>query len=546
MKKTSTIVLNGTIMGALLLQSCATVISTPFQSVKVSGQPDGSTYFVNDKEVKAKIKATGTYIRLKRSKSAEVKVKHAGYKDYSEVVYPDRGNPVVYLNYLGLAGTLYGLGKGIETVNGESNISPVTTYGWLASIGGYFVDLASGSNHRLNKSELTPSMVRMPTAVAGSQTVQCGVMNVRIKGGEKMGNIIIAKEPTDILYFGKSLDFDADHLKADVNGSLKDLGYTVPTSEGRSMFSTGTSSRYTLQGEMRDLKYDIYATNKYEAYAKFETHCAVEVTWKLVNQNRKTVFEQKAAGKSIKFEKGGNAAFEDAFENSLYAFMANKEVSDALAKASGGAPAGAAADNELAPIAVHRAALSKATADNGVSTAAKSVVIVETSDGHGSGCIISADGYIVTNAHVVGDDAQVKVLMADGLTAKGQVVRVNPEMDLALVKIDTDGLVAFQVPSTSAAEIGADVFAIGTPADKELGQTITKGIISGRRKIEGHSFLQTDVSINGGNSGGALVSHGGHLLGIVNAKLVGRGIEGIGFAIPAEQVADALQLKFID
>ena len=544
MKKLSTTLSSGALLGALLLQSCATVISTPFQSVKVTGQPEGSTYFVNDKEVKAKSTASGTYIKLKRSKSAEVKVKHAGYKDYSEVLYPDRSNPVTYLNYAGLAGTLYGLGKGIETVNGESNISPVTTYGWLVSLAGLGIDGISKSNHRLNKKEITPNMVRMPTAVAGSQTVQCGLMNVRIKGGDKMGNIIIAKEPAEILYFGKSLDVDADHLKTDVNASLKDLGFTVPTGEGRSVFATGSSSRYTLQGEMRDLKYDIYATSKYESYAKFETHCAVEVTWKLVNQNRKTVFEQKAAGSSVKFEKGGNSAFEDAFENSLFAFMANKEVTTALAKPAGGAAL--AADDQLAPIAVHRAALSKIVTDNGVSTAAKSVVIVETSEGHGSGCIISPDGYIVTNAHVVGEEENVKVLMADGLTAKGHVVRVNPDMDLALVKIDTDGLVAFQVPSASAAEIGGDVFAIGTPADKELGQTITKGIISGRRKIEGHTFLQTDVSINGGNSGGALVARSGQLLGIVNAKLVGRGIEGIGFAIPAEQVTEALHLKFID
>ena len=125
------------------------------------------------------------------------------------------------------------------------------------------------------------------------------------------------------------------------------------------------------------------------------------------------------------------------------------------------------------------------------------------------------------------------------------MVRVNAEMDLALIKIDADGLSAFQLPSVSGAEIGSDVYAIGTPADKELGQTVSKGIISGRRKIEGHSLLQTDVSINGGNSGGALVARSGQLLGIVNAKLVGRGIEGIGFAIPAEQVTEALQLKFI-
>ena len=547
MKKSFTPLMSGFLLGSLLLQSCATIISTPWQTVRVVGSPAGSTYFVNDKEIKSKPLAgssTGASIRLRRKKSSEVKVKHAGYKDYSEVLYPDRSNPIAYLNYIPVLGTLYGLGRGISSINGESNINPVTSYGWLVGLGGFLVDYSSGSNHRLNKKEITPNMMHLPTAVAGSQTVQCGVMNVRIKGGDKMGNIIIEKQPEEILYFGKSLDIDADHLKTNVNSALKDLGFSVPAGEGRSVFSTGANSRYTLQGEMRDLKYDIYASSRYESMARFETRCSLEITWKLVNQNRKTIFEQKASGASIKFEKGGNAAFEDAFENSLYTFLLNKEVATALAKPAGSAAL--AADDKQSSISVHRAALAKITADNGVSTAAKSVVIVETSDGHGSGCIISNDGYIVTNAHVVGEEEQVKVLMADGLEAKGHVVRVNLEMDLALIKIDTDGLTAFQLPNASSAEIGADVFAIGTPADKELGQTITKGIISGRRKIEGHSLLQTDVSINGGNSGGALVSHSGQLLGIVNAKLVGHGIEGIGFAIPAEQVSEALQLKFVD
>ncbi|WP_210517438.1 S1C family serine protease [Hymenobacter terricola] len=536
--------MSGLLLGSMLVQSCATIIATPFQTVRVVGAPAGSTVYVNDKEVKTKPIAgsADVKVRVRRKKNAEIKIKHDGYKEHSEVLYPEKSNGLTYLNWVPVLATF----KGISTdEDGLEKFNPLI-YGWAVGIGGYLVDVISGAGKKLSKSEIKPVMPALPKAVASSQTIQCGTVNVRLKGGDKMGNFIVGKDNTDILYFGKSLDVDADHLKTNVNASLKDLGYAVPSTEGKSIFSVGSNSRYTLQGEMRDVKYDIYASNIYEYRAHYETRCAVEVTWKLQNQNRVTVFEHKDAGSSVKFEKGGSAAFEDAFENSLYAFLSSKEVATALAKPAGtGATAAADADKQ-APISVHRAALSKITADNGVSTAAKSVVIVETSDGHGSGCIISNDGYIVTNAHVVGDEEQVKVLMADGLTAKGHVVRVNPEMDLALIKIDTDGLTAFQVPSASGAEIGADVFAIGTPADKELGQTITKGIISGRRKIEGHALLQTDVSINGGNSGGALVSRSGQLLGIVNAKLVGHGIEGIGFAIPAEQVTEALQLKFID
>jgi serine protease Do len=509
---------SGLLIGSLLLQSCATLISGSRQAMYVSGQPQGSTYYVNEQAVKARpvSSAPGTVkVLLKRKGTSEVKIKHEGYKDYNEALTADRPNAIAYLDILGL---------------------PLVVP-FLVAAG---VDSGTGATRKFSKHEIHAEMPHFNRAVAGGPTIQAGPINVRVKGGDKMGNFYIVKEATDVLYFGKTLDVDADHLRNDVNGTLKDLGYSVPGGEGRSVFSTGANSRYTIQGEMREIKYDVMATNKYENYAHYATTCKVEVTWKLVNQVRQTVAEQKTSGTSTKMEKAGSAAFEDAFDNSLLNFMDSKEVVAALTKPV------SKDESKLAAISLRRQGLTKPAADNGVSTAAKAVVIIETADGHGSGCLVSTDGYIVTNAHVVGDEEQVKVLLADGVSAKGRVVRVNADMDLALVKIEAEGLSAFQLPTAGAAEIGSDVFAIGAPADKELSQTVTKGIISGRRRIEGRSFLQTDVSINGGNSGGALVAKSGQLLGIVNAKLVGRGVEGIGFAIPAEQVSDALQLKFID
>jgi S1-C subfamily serine protease len=522
MRKIFTPIVCSLLISSVLLQSCATIISGSRQSIRVSGQPEGSSYYVNDKAITAKPVASmpGTVkVLLKRKGTSELKVKHEGYKDYNEALTADRPNPVAYLDFLGLVLV-------------------------IPFIVGYFVDAGTGAGRKFSKDEVQAVMPRLNKAVAGSPSIQAGPINVRVKGGDKMGNFYIVNEPSDVLYFGKSLDVDAGNLRNNANTTLKDLGYTVPNGEDRSVFSTGSNARYTLQGEMHEIKYDIMATNKYEVYAHYSTNCKVAVTWKLVNQARQTVAEQKTTGSSIKAEKGGSAAFEDAFDNSLLAFLENKDVVTALSKTSSNKAV--VSTEQLAAITLHRATASKPTSDNGVAQATRSVVVVETSDGHGSGCIVSNDGYIITNAHVVGDESEVKVLLADGVPAKGNVVRVNAEMDLALIKTDADGLTAFQLPATNMAEIGADVFAIGTPADKELNQTVTKGIISGRRKIDGHTLLQTDVSINGGNSGDALVARSGQLVGIVNAKLVGRGIEGIGFAIPAEQVADALQLKFVD
>ncbi|OON68500.1 S1C family serine protease [Hymenobacter sp. CRA2] len=534
MTKRSTLVISGLLISSTLLPSCATILSTPWQTVKVVGQPAGSTILVNDKEVKTRPIAGNpgeVKIRLRRNKNSEVRVKHEGYKDHVEMLYPDKWNSTVYLSLGALAAPLYTQANDID-LHGT---------GLVLGFAPYLIDLATGSHKRLNKKTIGAQLVRKPTQVAGSQTVQCTVLNVHLKGGDKMGTASVHKGETETLYFGKSLDVDSDHLKQTVNSSLKDLGYAVPATEAKSLFSTGANTRYTLQGEMRTVHLDVRASSPYEALARYETRCSVEVTWKLLNRNRQTVFEQKTTGDALKFEKGGSAAFEDAFENALYAFVGSKQVTTALAK-----PAGDAPEEKQAPIVLHRTALKPAANGNEIGAAARRVVTVETAGGHGSGCIISADGYIVTNFHVVGEQEEVKVNLPDGLEAKAKVVRTNPEMDLALLKVDVDGLTPFLLPTAGAADLGTDVFAIGTPADKELGQTITKGIISGRRKVEGHTILQTDVSINPGNSGGALVARSGELVGIVNAKLVGRGIEGIGFAIPAEQVGEALQLQYAD
>ncbi|KAF5051673.1 Trypsin-like peptidase domain protein [anaerobic digester metagenome] len=175
--------------------------------------------------------------------------------------------------------------------------------------------------------------------------------------------------------------------------------------------------------------------------------------------------------------------------------------------------------------------------------AIKAVVTIKKDKAHGSGCIISKDGYIISNLHVTGDDeSKLKVLLGTGEELPCKIIRSNPRFDLALLKIDPVDVKPLHIVVSKEIEIGEDVYAIGTPADIELGQSITKGIISGKRKNDDQVFIQTDVSVNPGNSGGALINEKGELLGIINAKLFGQGIEGIGFAIPAYIIEEALKI----
>jgi S1-C subfamily serine protease len=171
----------------------------------------------------------------------------------------------------------------------------------------------------------------------------------------------------------------------------------------------------------------------------------------------------------------------------------------------------------------------------------ESVATIIAKDGHGSACVISPDGYLVTNFHVVEHEDEVRVKFMNGDDTKAKVLRRHPDCDLALLKVDRTGL-KHLTTSFREAELGETVYVIGTPADTLLAQSVSRGIVSGARTYDKVSLIQTDAKVNGGNSGGALVSADGKLIGVVSAKYVGFGIEGIGFAVPMIRMKDLLKV----
>ncbi|MFZ1686222.1 MAG: trypsin-like peptidase domain-containing protein [Flavobacteriales bacterium] len=172
----------------------------------------------------------------------------------------------------------------------------------------------------------------------------------------------------------------------------------------------------------------------------------------------------------------------------------------------------------------------------------KAVATVETSDGHGSGFLITNNGYIITNEHVVGIEKSVKVRFSQGFTLGAEVVKVNKDFDLVLLKANVDDMPALSIGADSALLVGEEIFAIGTPLDKELGQTVSRGILSGKREFDGHHYLQTDVSINPGNSGGPFIDETGKVVGVATLKLSGKGLEGLGFGVPISNALEMLNI----
>lgn len=163
----------------------------------------------------------------------------------------------------------------------------------------------------------------------------------------------------------------------------------------------------------------------------------------------------------------------------------------------------------------------------------------------GSGVIVSEQGLILTNDHVVASADEIEILLSDGRKLPAQVVGTDPETDLAVIKVDAEKLPSITFAATDKLDVGDVVLAIGNPFG--VGQTVTQGIVSalGRNHLginTFENFIQTDASINPGNSGGALIDAEGNLVGI-NSAIYSRsgGSMGIGFAIPASLAKQVME-----
>jgi serine protease Do len=185
----------------------------------------------------------------------------------------------------------------------------------------------------------------------------------------------------------------------------------------------------------------------------------------------------------------------------------------------------------------------KGTATNGLSPFS-----VPTT-GVGSGVILTSNGYILTNHHVVEGGETFTVTLNDGRELPAKVVKISDTSDLALIKVDATGLAAATIGDSGALRVGQTAIAIGSPLGTYT-ETVTKGIVSGlnrdvtvtdettRRPVSLHGLIQTDAAINPGNSGGPLLDVGGSVIGIDTA--VASSAEGLGFAIPIAAASDLI------
>jgi len=239
------------------------------------------------------------------------------------------------------------------------------------------------------------------------------------------------------------------------------------------------------------------------------------------------------------------------FGGGLLALQLDDGVSDILTKADGDViyrtvETSGTDSSDSANLSVNQ--IAKTAADSVVEISTESTQLsyfgAQTATGAGSGVIISDSGYIITNNHVIDGASTITVTLHNGKSYTATLVATDSETDVAVLSIDADDLTPVVIGDSDKLEVGDTAVAIGNPLG-ELGGSVTAGIISGlEREItldgETMNLMQIDASINPGNSGGGVFNDNGELVGLVVAKAASIDVEGIGFAIPINDITEVI------
>jgi len=233
---------------------------------------------------------------------------------------------------------------------------------------------------------------------------------------------------------------------------------------------------------------------------------------------------------------GAQILLVDAFSANVKELAASAELRRVLA----GAPR---AESELVKPAPQPAiSLLGADAGENVDAAVKSVVLVRTGAGEGSGVLISKDGYILTAAHVVGDSPGVTIRWSDGAETNGQVVRIAKGRDVALIKTNDHAHAPLKLRRDEPA-VGDEVFAIGALYGQKFQSSVTRGVMSADRIFDGYAFIQSDVTVDPGASGGPLLDSQGRVIGLTVLGYRPLGMpSGVNLFVPARDAIDFLSL----
>lgn len=326
---------------------------------------------------------------------------------------------------------------------------------------------------------------------------------------------------------------DTEAFNVNVTNLLEASGYDA-RDVGDTVFSTDSTvlARLRLAGVVTTVEMDSYFRSRPE---DTQVTARVDVDFRLYDARTKTVtYEKTHTGRGV--DRGLSAnALDEAVADATAHLLADEAFVHAVL-----------ADDAPPPgeetFAIHACPLEEEDLPKAAGVLSKAVVTVRVGAASGTGFIVSPDGYALTAAHLLGDETSVVVILPSGLELDAERVRTDEASAVALLRVPGRSHPCVAVARAEPA-VGDPIFVIASPLDQAFHHTVTNGILSANREYLGRTLLQTNASVNPGSSGGPLLDQQGRVVGIVMAKMVGVGLEGMAFGTRINEALDRLHLE---
>ena len=385
------------------------------------------------------------------------------------------------------------------------------------------------------------------TAAANSKPIQLSKIVVKLKRGEHIGALqagLLCVGQGELNWKGGKLSIDSDEFTDAFKDELEKYSFKT-VGDTSALFEDPSSwkSEILVAGLIKELKANIcYPMAGFGNFTSSKGEAFVKVEWQIYSKLDRSVVHSVGTEGSSKVTDassgGGETVVLNAFAQAARNLLADQKfreiiirggqtVKETTFKTTGGV---VATPGKATPM------------KDDASIWKDGVVTVYAGKGHGSGFVIG-ENLILTNHHVIGDSNKLVVKFGSGFEVSGEVIAYNSGRDVAAIKINASLPKYFSI-KRELSSIGSEVFAIGSPLSDEYGSTVTKGIISEYRDEGGKKFIQSDVNVRPGNSGGPLVTKNGQVIGMTvsGVQINGTG-QGINFFIPIGDALDALNIK---
>ena len=499
-----------TLMSLLLLTSCASILNGKKQDVLLKTNTNNAKVYVDNAEQENMV---GSNVILDRDmKPKQIRIEKEGYKDQYDVTIQYKKSPWHIMSIIPF-GILY-----------LPIVSDAAPNSW-----NYAKELKISGYQKIPKNPETANEILVRKT--SFKVDKDDVTNKLISANRyfKKGEIKVRKsEKSDV-------DLEAENtiFSKAIYEILKDAKYVDTT-------STVIKNRAKLVNlSAKVKKITVYSTYFYNRGFKPKAHFLdLDVEWKLQDVYKNEIYTDVIEARSGNFagymvEENAQKSIKDAIESSLIKLLEKEEFKELMNNP-------VYEDKKYNKLDVNAL---QAKSPKNLDQSMKASCTIKNDDGHGSGFFVGNDGYILTNYHVVADQDKITVIDDQRNEYNAEIKRFSKIRDLALLKINHQPEYSFSISGKENYKRGSEIYAVGTPTSVQLGQSLSKGIISGVRNEDGVEYIQVDASVNPGNSGGPLINENAELIGVVNAKVKGIGLEGLGFAIPQRFIKEALSLK---